>query len=220
MTTQGPGEDLIAVADVAEVMAAIEALDLGAPWGDVAPDLRLALPRRRPLPPGTDDLPSQVYAPGITAVLALDIGPALLFVRREQLAAWGVSADHAFRRARANVQDRVARRRPVALVHEWICGTPALAFHSREGWAATLLLLPDLLCGVLGDRDGIILAPMRDLVIRLPLDADPELVTKILEEFARADLNALDLPPFALVDGRLSHLVSHPRALRRGPAVQ
>jgi hypothetical protein len=220
MTAGQRARELVAIAEVAEVMAAIEAVDLEAPWEDAAPGLRPALPRRRPLPPGTDDLPSQLYAPGIPAVLALDIGPALLFVRREQLAVWGVSADHAFGRALANVRRRVSRRRQSALVHEWICGTPAIAFCSREGWAAALLLIPDELCRVLGGRDGVVLAPMRDLVIRLPLDADPEIVHLILEGFAEADVNALDLPPFALVNGRLNHVVSCPGPRRRNPAVQ
>jgi hypothetical protein len=220
MTTRPRDEGLVAVADVAEVMAAIEAVDLDAPWQEAAPGLRLALPRRRPLPSGTDDLPSRIYPPGIPAVLALDIGPALLFVGREQIANWGVSSDRAFERALANVRGRVSRRRLFALVHEWICGTPTIAFCSREGWAATLLLLPGELCRVLGGRDGLILAPMRDLVIRLPLDAEPELAQLVLEEFAAADINALDLPPFALVDGRLSHIVGGPSSPRWDAAVQ
>jgi hypothetical protein len=204
MRTQGRDRELVAVADVAEVMAAIEAVDLDAPWEHVAAGLRLALPRRRPLPPGTDALPSQVYPPGIRCVLGLDIGPAMLFVGREQLAAWGVSADHAFRRALANVRQRVGRRRQFALLHARICGQPTIAFQSGEGWASTLLLLPEELHRVVGQQDGIILAPMRDLIIRLPPGADPYLAHLIFEEFAEADMNALDLPSFELAHGRLS----------------
>ena len=54
-------------------------------------------------------------------------------------------------------------------------GIPTIAFQSREGWASALLLMPDALCRVLGERSGLVLAPMRDLVLRLPLDTDPEL---------------------------------------------
>ncbi len=188
-------------------MSAIEALDLAAPWEAVAPRLRLALPRRRPLPPGTDDLPTREFAPGIRVTLGLDIGPAMLFVAREQLKGWGVTADRAFRRALSNVRVRVRLRRRFALLHETILGTSTVAFQSREGWASSLLLLPEELSRVLGQQDGLILAPMRDLVIRMPLDAEPELAWLILEEFAEEDMNALDLPPFALVDGRLSQAV-------------
>lgn len=200
-------DQLVSTADVEEVMAAIEAVDLGAPWEEVAPRLRLALPRRRPMPPGTDDLPAQDYAPGIRATLGLDIGPAMLFVSHEQLARWGVTADHAFRRTLSDVRVRVRLRKQFALLHEHIVGVPTVAFQSREGWASSLLLLPDELGRVLGQRNGLVLAPMRDLILLMPLDADPALAWFILEEFAAEDMNALDLPPFALVDGRLTEAV-------------
>ena len=87
---------------------------------------------------------------------------------------------------------------------------PTLAFQSREGWASQLLLLPDQLVRVLGDRNGLILAPMRDLVISLPLDVEREFAHWLLEEFAEVDMNALDIPPLALVDGHLSHAVGVP----------
>jgi hypothetical protein len=208
MTTQD--EQLVQVADVHEVMAAIEALDLDAPWRDVAPRLRIALPRRRPLPPGTDDLPSRIYAPGIRATLGLDIGPAMLFVNEEQVARWGVSVDTAFRRALDNVRQRVRRRKHFGLIHEPICDTPTVAFQSREGWASSLLLLPKELVRVFGQRDGIVLAPMRDLLLLLPLHADPGLALFILEEFADADMNALDLPLLALLDGQLHQALAIP----------
>jgi hypothetical protein len=200
-------EPLVTTADVNEVMAAIEAVDLAAPWEEVAPRLRPALPRRRPLPPGTGDLPSQEFGPGIRTTLGLDIGPAMLFVGHEQLAGWGVSAERAFRRALSNIRVRVHLRQQFALLHEEILGEPTVAFQSREGWASALLLLPDELTRVLGQRDGLVLAPMRDLVLLMPLDAEPELAHLILEEFAEADMNALDLPLFARVDGRLSKAV-------------
>jgi hypothetical protein len=203
-------DELVTTADVHEVMAAIEALDLEAPWQEVAPRLRLALPRRRPLPPGTDDLPSRVYAPGIRATLGLDIGPAMLFVNETQLRHWGVSVDTAFRRALDNVRERVGRRRQFALIHEQIGGTASIAFQSREGWASSLLLLPKELTRVLGEREGILLAPMRDLILLLPLDAEPGLALLILEDFAKADMNALDLPLFLLLDGRLHQAYAVP----------
>ena len=205
-------DELVTTADVHEVMAAIEALDLEAPWREAAPRLRLALPRRRPLPPGTDDLPSRVYAPGIRATLALDIGPAMLFVNEAQVAAWGVSVDTAFRRALGNVRDRVLRRRQFALVHERILDTPTVAFQSREGWASSLLLLPKELVRVFGRREGILLAPMRDVLLLMPLDAEPGLALAVLEDFAEADMNALDLPLFVLLDGQL-----HPAVTTPGP---
>lgn len=208
-------DSVVTVADVEEVIAAIESADLEAPWEEAAPRLRLTLPRRRPLPPGISEPVSQAFAPGIRAGLGLDIGPAILFVCGEQLDRWGVSAEDAFRRAVSNVRVRVRRRKRFALIHEAICGVPTLGFQSREGWASSLLVLPDELVRVLGRREGIVLAPMRDLVLLMPLDADAELAYWVLEEFAQADPNALDLPLFALLCGKLEKVVGFP-ALPRG----
>jgi hypothetical protein len=212
MTTSD--DRLVTTATVDEVVSAIESVDLEAPWTEVAPNLRLALPRRRSLPPDCEDLPTREFPPGIAAVLGLDIGPAMLFVSHEQLAGWGVTADRAFDQALANVRARVAARKQFALLHEHIAGVPTIAFQSREGWASSLLLLPDELVRVLGDRNGLILAPMRDLILCLPLDAEHEFAEYLLEEFAAADMNALDLPPFALVDGQLRRAVNMPRSLQ------
>lgn len=188
-------------------MAAIEAVDLEAPWEEAAARLRPALPRRRPMPAGTEDLPSQELPPGIRVTLGLDIGPAILFVCQEQLRRWGVSPGQAFQRSLSNVRVRVRLRRQFVLLHEPIGGVPTVAFQSREGWASSLLLLPEELVRVLGRRSGIVLAPMRDLLLLMPLDAEPQLAYLVLEEFARADVNALDLPLFSLVDGRLTKVV-------------
>jgi len=204
-TQEGP---VVVTASVDEVMDAIETLDLGAPWADVAPNLRLALPRRRPLPPGTEDLPFRDYPPGIRATLGLDVGPAMLFVTHEQLTGWGVSADRAFEQALVNVGARVGARKQFALLHERILDVPTVAFQSREGWASSLLLLPHELARVLGSRDGLVIAPMRDVLLLLPLDSDPDFAWFLLEEFAAEDMNALDLPVFALVDGQLSQAMT------------
>lgn len=201
-------EPMVTTAPVDEVIAAVEAVDLKAPWRKVAPNLRIALPRLRAMPPGIEDLPTREFAPGINAGLGLDIGPAMLFVGDEQLKGWGVSADRAFDQALSNVKARVAARKQFALITETIADVPTIAFQSREGWASTLLLLPDELTRVLGERDGLLLAPMRDLIMLLPLDADPGVAVFLLEEFAEADMNALDLPIFVLLDGELMPTVA------------
>jgi hypothetical protein len=213
MTT--PEQPLVTTAPVEAVLSAIESADLDVPWEELAPALCVALPRRRALPVDPRELPTHVYPPGIEAVLGLDIGPAMLFVPTEQLARWEVSADEAFERALQNVREHVASRKQFALVHERIADVPTLAFQSRDGWASQLLLLPDQLVRVLGDRNGLILAPMRDLLISLPLDVEREFAQWLLEEFAEVDMNALDIPPLALVDGHLSTAVGVPESLRR-----
>ena len=211
MTTTN--EPLVTAASVDEVIRAIESVDLESDWEEVAPRLRLALPRRRALPVDVEDLPQRRFEPGIDTVLGLDIGPAMLFVTHAQVDGWGVTAGEAFDRAHANVDTTIAERKQFALVHERIAEVPTLTFQSRQGWASTLLLLPDQLTRVFGERSGLILAPMRDLVICLPLDVERELARWLLDEFAAVDMNALDLPPLALVDGQLTHDTGLARAV-------
>jgi hypothetical protein len=208
----------VTTASADEVMDAIETVDLDAPWRDVAPNLYPALPRRRPLPVDPEELPVREYPPGIRTLLGLDIGPAMLFVTDEQLGTWGVTAAEAFERALGNVRAGIAARTQFALVHERMADVPVLAFQSRAGWASSLLLIPDELCRVFGRRNALVLAPMRDLLISLPLDVERGFAHWLLEEFAQVDMNALDVPPLALVDGDLSRAVGVPPALRRsGP---
>lgn len=201
-------DQLVITAEIEEVIAAVEAINLEAPWSEIAPKLRIALPRRRELPDGVEDLPIRDFDCGISAGLGLDIGPAMLFVNEHQLNGWGVTVDQAFDHALDNVRASVAARKQFALIHERIADVPTVAFQSREGWASTLLLLPDELTRVLGQRDGLVLAPMRDLVMWLPLDAEPSFAVFLLEEFADADMNALDLPIFVMLDGELAPTVA------------
>ena len=55
-----------------------------------------------------------------------------------------------------------------------------------------------------GDEPRLLVAPMRNLLLAAPFDADRELVAWLRDEIAFEDPNGLDLPIFALVDGRLS----------------
>jgi hypothetical protein len=197
-------EELVAVAPFHEVVAAIEAIDLEGPWETLKDRLRLVLPRQRPMPPGVGDLPTRDYPPGIAVGLGLDVGPAMLFVGPEQLRGWGIGADDAYAQAEANLRGLSGARRTFAIVREPIGGVETLAYQSRDGWAGSLVLVPDELSRVLGQRSGLILAPMRDLLMWMPLDTDAALATWVLEELAAADMNALDIPLLALVDSQLT----------------
>jgi hypothetical protein len=115
-----------------------------------------------------------------------------------------VDPDAAFVQAEANLRTLVGARRTFALVREPIGGVETLAYQSLDGWAASLLLLPEELCRVLGERTGLVLAPMRDLILWMPIDTDPEFAAWVYEEMADVDMNALDLPLFVIVDGVLS----------------
>ena len=48
------------------------------------------------------------------------------------------------------------------------------------------------------------MAPMRNLLLAAPYDADRAVMSWLRDEISAADPNGLDLPLFSLVDGRLS----------------
>jgi hypothetical protein len=189
----GNDESLIDTATMDEVLDAIEAIDLGQGWEAIAPALMPLLPRRRPLPPMDPPL-TRIVAPGVRIAYGVDIGPAFWYVAEKQLPEWGVTADELAERALANVRERANARSQFGLIHELVADVPTLAFQSREGWASTLLLLPDQLARVFGVQPRLILAPMRDVIFGLPLETDREFASWFLEELRAMDMNALDVP--------------------------
>lgn len=201
----GAGQTVV-MASVEEVMAALEGVDLEQPWAALRHQVIPVLPRWRPLPRQVDDPVTRQWPPGLETQFGLDIGPAFLYIGSWALGHWGVTPDELAEQAVANVRDKVTGRRHHPLIVDSIGGMPLTAFQSRDGWASTLLLVPDLLMHIFGTDPALVLAPMRDLVIQIPIDADPELATWILEEFSSQDPNGLAVPVLALMDGRLSFL--------------
>jgi hypothetical protein len=194
---------MVEIPSMDELLEAIEQVDLERPWHDVAPTVWPMLPRRRPLPPAADPPVRRRYPPGIDVGFGLDIGPAMLHVVSGQLDRWGVSEQDVADRAFANVRTHTKARRQFGIVEDRIQGVQVSGFQSREGWASALLLMPELLAYVLGAGPALFIAPMRDLLLRLPIDTDPELAHWLLEEFAAFDPNALDIPVLSRIDDQL-----------------
>jgi hypothetical protein len=182
---------------------AIERVDLDRPWLNVAPNVFPMLPRRRPLPLESDPPLRLSYPPGIEVGFGIDIGPAMLHVGAKQIERWGVTEGEVAAMGIANVLERSTSRRQFGLIQERIHGVPVTVFQSREGWASTLVLVPDELCRAMGDRPALLLVPMRDVLLRMPIDTDMELARWLLEEFVALDPNGLAVPVLALVDGKL-----------------
>ena len=72
------------------------------------------------------------------------------------------------------------------------------------GLASGLLLLEDELVTRYGPDPRLLIAPMRNLLLAAPFDADRSLVAWLRDEISYDDPNGLDLPIFALIDGRLT----------------
>ena len=63
--------------------------------------------------------------------------------------------------------------------------------QSGVGCASALVLVPDELERIFGSAEQCLIAPMRDLLISMPVDADRELVGWLNDEFATMDPNGL-----------------------------
>ena len=196
----GPG---VVVASPEEVLAAMRDFRLDAPWPDLAPDLLPMFERRRPMPPGIPPPLTVVLPPGVTVGFGIDLGPASVRVSRPLLQDWGIDAEELTARALANLRHRAFAPSLPPLVRGPLAGQPTVAFQSEDGWASTLLLAPDALERVMGAEPRLFIAPMRDLLIGLPHDVEPELACWLTEEFEALDPNALALEGFLWRDRRL-----------------
>src|SRR3954454_17683928 len=197
-------QPLVVGASRAAVRSAIDALPQQLTWNDVAPRVRPMFIRRRPLPPGAERPLTFRVAPGVTVALGVDIGPAFLYVGAAMLSQWPVTGDEALAQAMANLRATVAAERYVELEYGTVADVPLWWYQSHGGLASGLLLLEDELRVRYGDEPRLLMAPMRNLLLAAPFDTDRELLAWLRDEVAAEDPNGLDLPIFALVDGRLS----------------
>lgn len=188
----------------ASVRTAVEGLSLDAPWDQVRTNLRPIFIRRRPLPPGIERPLTLIQPPGVEVALGVDVGPAFMYVGRGMLDSWAVSVNDAFDAATENLRELVAAERYVEMEYETIDGIPFWWYQSHGGLASGLLLLERELAARYGDEPRLLIAPMRNLLIAAPFDADRETVAWVRDEISSEDPNGLDLPIFCLLEGRLS----------------
>lgn len=218
----------LSVASAEEVMDALRGLDIDGPWEVIAPSVVPVLPRRRPMPGDADPPIVRQWPGGLTSTFGIDVGPALVFISEGLLARWSIDADVLAAQAITNLHERLPRALADGVLHDATGGLPLTAFQSGDGWASTLLLAPDLLPAVFGPEPALLLAPMRDLLIALPVDADPGLAAWMLDDFAALDPNGLDVPVMAFLEGAVRPLdrvartairnLPRSRMPRRGPA--
>jgi hypothetical protein len=77
--------------------------------------------------------------------------------------------------------------------------------QSGTGCASALLLVEDELRRILGPGPQVVIAPMRDLLVALPVDAEAEFVAWLNDELASMDPNGLALEAFILGEGPLRY---------------
>lgn len=187
-----------------QVRSAMDALSPDLSWDELSDGLRPVFIRRRPLPPGVEQPLTMRRPPGVDVALGVDIGPAFMYVGRGMVESWSVSFDEAFERAMDNLRATVAAERYVEMEYESLDGVPFWWYQSTGGLASGLLLLDKELATRYGPEPRLLIAPMRNLLLAAPFDADRSLVGWLRDEISQDDPNGLDLPIFALIDGQLS----------------
>ena len=188
------------------VLRAMASLPPDLDWRSMAPNVIPVLPRRRPMPFETGEPFRVTLPPGIPTGFGIDIGPAFLMVANSLLATWSVDAG-GYRRDRTGqspAADAVGAPAgpPPRLVRRTF---PCRILQSGLGCASALVLVPDELERIFGPERQCLIAPMRDLLISLPVDTDRELVGWLNEEFATMDPNGLALDAFVIEDGTLRY---------------
>lgn len=190
----GPG---VVVASPGAVLKALERFDPDRPWRKLRDEIRPMLPRLRPMPFATDEPVRIILPPGILVGFGLDLGPALAQVAPQLLERWGITVDELAAVALGNVRRLAATCDPSIVVRNPIGSMDVSALQTRLGIAASLLLVPDQLPRFFGREPGLLLAPMRDLILRLPADTDLLDAAWLAEEFESIDPNCLHLGAFA-----------------------
>jgi hypothetical protein len=143
--------------------------------------------------------------PGIPTGFGIDIGPAFLVVGEGILASWPVGPADVVAVGLDNLRRRLRSVRPRDLHRDTFGGMPVRILQSGLGCASALVLVPDELQRIFGPERQCLIAPMRDLLISMPADADRELVGWLNEEFATMDPNGLALDAFVVEDGSLRY---------------
>ena len=173
------------------VLAAAQGLDLDAPWPDIKSMLLPVLRRvHHPYPP--EAAPMHVFVPpGVWTGFGIDFGPAFTHVTASQVERWGIDQATLLGTALENLLALAAVEPPrIERIHP--DGVETIAIQG-QGWGSALILLPEILRPILGERPRLLLAPVRNTLVALPDDVDPELAFRMWEAIAEGCNDELDL---------------------------
>ena len=173
------------------VLAAAGSLDLDAPWPDVASRILPILRRiRHPYPP--EATPLHIFVPpGVWTGFGIDFGPAITHVTSSLVERWAVDHPTLLGTALENLRALTVVEPPrVEQIHPE--GVETIAVQG-QGWGSALILVPDVLRPILGDLPRLLLAPVRNTLIALPEDVDPDLAFRLWDAIAEGCHDELDL---------------------------
>lgn len=173
------------------VLAAARGPDLDAPWPDIASMVLPILRRvRHPYPPEAE--PMHIFVPpGIWTGFGVDFGPAFTHVTSRQVERWGIDHATLLGTALENLRALSVVEPPrVERIHP--DGVETIAVQG-QGWGSALILVPEILRPILGDRPRLLLAPVRNTLVALPDDVDPDLAFRMWDAIAEGCHDELDL---------------------------
>ncbi|MEX1169345.1 MAG: hypothetical protein WEE50_04300 [Chloroflexota bacterium] len=202
---EGPpiGPEMV-TAGLDEVLEAMEAVPADLDWPTLADRVVPAFQRVRPYPPGQAEPLRILVPPGLSVGFAIDIGPAFLNIDSQLIGRWGLTAAELLARALDNLDRRMGGVSPDDVLDASIDDQPIRVLQSRTGCASTYVLLPASLGRIFGSEPHLVIAPMRNLLISLPIDTDREFAAWLFDEFAARDPNCLAPAAFVIRAGWLS----------------
>lgn len=176
-----------------QIRSALTQLDPLAPWPEIAPMVLPVLKRlRHPYPPEASPIHIQV-PPGIPTGFGIDFGPAFSHVHRRLIEHWGVDEATLLGTALENLR-RLAVVEPPRIERFEHAGAAVMTV-SGQGWGSSLVLLPDVLESLLGTDPRVLLTPVRNTIVALPEDVDPDIAYDIWDALAHGAHDELDVQP-------------------------
>ena len=191
LTPLGPGTFEPGLAE--QILAAFRGFDPTAPWPEMAPRIVPTLKRRRhPFP--AEMAPMHLHVPpGIWTGFGIDVGPAFSHVTRSLVDSWGIDDATLLATALDNLAGLVRREPPrVESLH---LGDIEVTVIQGQGWGSSLILAPDLLRPLLDPTPRVLLAPVRNTLLVLPDDIDPELALDVWSAIADGAQDELEVEP-------------------------
>lgn len=175
------------------ILAGAEAIDFEAPFAELAPRILPVLKRVwHPYPPGLEPL-DVTLPPGIPTGFCIDMGPAFTHITTDLMERWDVDVPTLLITALDNLRALTVVEPPVVqrFAHE---GVDLVAVQG-QGWGSALLLVPDILGPIVGDRPRVLMAPTRNTILSLPDDVDPEVAKGIWWAMTDGAHDVLDVDP-------------------------
>jgi hypothetical protein len=197
----GPG---VVVADVESVLAALQGFDPEMPWKKARSQVLPIMPRVRPYPTPELDMVRAMLPPGILVGFGIDLGPALTFITTGLLDRWRIDRASLAASALSNLGRAARQCSPDDVLHDQIAEVPVSIVQTGRGIAASLLLVSDHLERIVGAGDRFLVAPIRDILIALPVNVDREFAAWLANEWEALDPNHLHLGGFRYEAGRVS----------------